>query len=128
MEVLFRALIEDQNEFKTETNSIKNIDGLWYAIGNEITCHRGYYIKIEDSQEIECNYDSRAIWFDFMLDSNNNPIFASLDESGLGGDKIRFSNKIGGREDDEFVVIFDEEGGKEYYEHWDDCTVVGLKR
>jgi len=44
----------------------------------------------EDGQVLKFPYyeDTRSINFEDMLDSENNPIFASLSESGKGGDTI----------------------------------------
>jgi len=127
METLFRAKVENQDDI-VQSKSIKKVGEFWYAFGNEITCHRGYYIKTSDAQEIECDYDTRAIWFSFMIDSNNNPIFASLDESGLGGDMIVYSEDMGGSKDDiADVVIFDSNGGKMYYALWEEYTVIDIK-
>ena len=44
----------------------------------------------EDKQVLKFPYyeDTRSIHFEDMLDSKNNPIFASLSESGKGGDRL----------------------------------------
>jgi len=128
MKLLIRAEVERQDLDWIESNSIKKIDDVWYAIGNEITCHRDFFIKVENGEEIECKYETRAIWFDFMMDSEGFPIFASLGEDGLGGDLIRYSDDMGGKESDiGDVVIFDESGGKMYYAQWEDYTIITKK-
>ena len=91
MKVLFRAETIDQS-FTEETESIKLINKKWYAIGDEVNIHRGYQIVEHTNCEmIECDYDTRAIHFEDMIDSETNLIFASLSEDGKGGDEINLT-------------------------------------
>lgn len=98
MKVLFRAETIRQ-DYKEETEGLKYIDKVWYAIGNlvEIGSHNVILPakqKVETCGEdamVDIHYeikpDTKAIHFEDMLDSESNPIFASLDsETGKGGD------------------------------------------
>jgi|GEM_PF-6203781 len=85
---LYRARTLRQNWLK-ETDTIKNLYGVWYAIG--------YYNpkKKPLSDEVmhrigtvEIDYSTLAISFDGMIDKKGNPLFASLD-GGNGGSEIK---------------------------------------
>ena len=49
-------------------------------------------IKNKD-EEHKVHYETLAIHFKDMIDSENNPIFASLREDGKGGDNFMFENE-----------------------------------
>jgi len=91
MKVLFRARTIDQ-DYTKETEVLKNIDGDWYAIGKEQTPTVEYFngIKLCAIETYPCDYSTRSINFEDMLDSENNPIFVSLSKSGKGGDILEW--------------------------------------
>lgn len=66
----------------------KKIDSEEYVFGyiREIN-NEAYFMDTLDD-DVQIDPSTLAISFPDMLDSNNNPIFASLSESGKGGDKI----------------------------------------
>ena len=91
MKVIFRAKTIRQ-DYTKETEVLKNIDGDWYAIGKEQTPTTEYFngIKLCSIETYPCDYSTRSINFEDMLDSENNHIFASLSESGKGGDVTKY--------------------------------------
>ena len=91
---IHRAETTVQN-FKEETESLKKINGIWYAIGfyspiffmcmgNE----RGHYIHGEDGYQYDIKLSTLAIHHKDMIDSEGAKIFASLSEDSKGGDTI----------------------------------------
>lgn len=68
-----------------------------------------YYIEVEES--------TLAVHHPSMLDSNNNKIFASLQEDGQGGD-IDQNGK---------VFIFNPVETIPYFMDWDSYTIKGIK-
>jgi len=93
MKVDFRAKTINQ-DYTKETEVLKNIDGDWYAIGKEQTPTVEYFngVKLCAIETYPCDYSTRSINFEDMLDSKNNPIFASFSESGKGGDVCEFES------------------------------------
>lgn len=110
MKVLFRAKTIRQ-DFEEEMESLKCIDGIWYAFGTYIPIYNSREEEIESyiqrSEKIsdmeiysgkrnantiiltEVAPETKAIHIEDMRDSEDNPIFASLDkEKGIGGDML----------------------------------------
>jgi len=98
MEFSVRAKTIKQNHPHEEVG-LEKIGDFWYAIGNlrlviqKKTKNREfkrYFIETEadmyNNHEIE--YDTRAIHFEDMIDSEGTEIFASLSEDGKGGDIV----------------------------------------
>lgn len=115
MKVLFRAKTIKQ-DFKEETESLRCISGVWYAIGDIL---EDKYISIPESENvyfpdkpkvllvlkaIEIDPSTKAINIEGMLDSKNKPIFASLNKNGgKGGDILLFDD---GRDIRELVCMY----------------------
>ncbi len=92
----FRARLKNQKH-QHETDSVKLIDGIWYIVGfyangyiTGDTNDRGILRNNFDCQQIDKS--TLAINFPGMLDSEDNPIFASLSEDGMGGDCTHMDN------------------------------------
>lgn len=90
MKVLFRAEVEDIGKLaESQIKLLNEIDGKFYAIGFASDLDGEFGITDEKGYYWACNQETKAIHFEDMLDSENNPIFASLDsETGKGGDII----------------------------------------
>ena len=111
-----KTIKQDYNEWE-ECEQLKKIDGIWYAIGF-YDCKRGiktylgdweitHLILIRKSTAISeistaeiIDITTLLIYFNDMLDSQGNKIFASLQGDGKGGD-ILFDMEY------EFTLIFD---------------------
>ena len=100
MKILFRAEMLSSNYPKKENECFKLIDNTWYVIGKDSTVE---YFEHEGIKlcSILNKYgawlgkeNTKAIHFEDMLDSDNNPIFASLSENGKGGDMFLFDNEV----------------------------------
>jgi len=98
MNFLVRAKTIKQ-DFMEETDSLKCIDGEWYAIGDYfgdkktpvIVVHSYTDLNSDGGMYIQCyaiHKDTRAIHFEDMIDSEGNKIFASLSSDGKGGDIV----------------------------------------
>lgn len=99
MKVLFRAKTLNQN-FKEEKEGLKKIGNTWYAIGKEQPCDHDRFENIklcaiitENNEPYLCDYDTRSINFEDMIESEGSKIFASLSEDGRGGDIVECSNR-----------------------------------
>ena len=108
----------------------KKIDSEDLAIGCLISDMVGtnykYYIKktYNDIDELtEIDPSTLAIHFPDMLDSNNNPIFASLSESGKGGDTY-IDTSIRQRP---LTFIFDSTGVLDYYTNYSEFEIYGIQ-
>lgn len=93
MQVLFRA--EVINLDMLQNNSIKKLTKInerFYAIGHEcfgdIEDNQDYYIKQLDGSVFWCNYNTRSINFENMIDKQKNKIFASMQGNREYGDII----------------------------------------
>ena len=103
-----------KQDFTKETDSLKKLDGDWYAIGKLVNFNKCesivfdgsllvfhnemYTFKKEDIAPIDPT--TKAIHFEDMTDSEDNPIFASLDsKKGIGGDIV----SSGG---ENYIVLF----------------------
>jgi len=85
MKVLNRAKALDGNKEYITSQSIK------------FEKNKMYLYSIPFKQWIECDKSTRSINFEDVSDSENNPIFASLSESGKGGDIMeseKFKNNM----------------------------------
>ncbi len=65
--------------------------------------------------------DTVAIHFPKMIDKNGKKIFASLNDSGIGGDIVLNFDKEQG------ALVFDEFGSIQYYEQFENFEVVGIQ-
>lgn len=105
MKILFRAEAIFQG-FDKESDELKKIDGIWYAIGYEMlnNSNNKYYISgADDLTPIQAKYETRAINFENILDSNKDKIFISLSEDGTGGDKVRYKDY-----EDIYTMVFED--------------------
>ena len=100
----------------------KRLDNGEYIIGNyadgyifpkNVLWSQSYWIKVDKS--------TLAINFPNMLDTEDTPIFASLNPSGKGGD---FDNTYSYNET---VFIFESQETIPYFQDWSDFKVVGIK-
>lgn len=72
-------------------NKAKSLDRMGnYVISESVKFEKGkmYLYSMPFKKWVECDESTRSINFEDMLDSENNPIFASLSEDGKGGDII----------------------------------------
>tara|TARA_R110000751_G_scaffold88762_1_gene175202 strand:+ start:57 stop:491 length:435 start_codon:yes stop_codon:yes gene_type:complete len=91
---IYRAKTEAQKQ-NNETNSLRLIDGVWYIIG---FYSNGYISADINDRAILASYNdlqkvdksTLSVHFPDMLDSEDEPIFASLSKDGKGGDIIRW--------------------------------------
>ena len=119
MKVLFRAQVVNIGSLAEKfIKKLMEIDGRFYCIGFESLLDGEYTIIDQDGNCFECIYDTRAIHFENMIDSNNNPIFASLSEDGKGGDIMKDDEYYGiaKYKDSRFVVE---------YENVEECLYEG---
>lgn len=83
MEVLFRAeVIGIGSMAESRIKKLTQIGNRFYCIGFESLLDGQYVIVDKDENCFECKYDTRAIHFEDMLDSQGNKIFASLNVKG----------------------------------------------
>lgn len=143
--VSFRAetMVQD---FDRETDAIKKIDGVWYAIGYEMLneSNQKYYISTFDELfPIEAKRETRAINLFGMVDSDDNNIFASLGHNKRFYDILEFEKycPIDGwlkergfiQYDEEtwaFLVSCEHEGVIEPFDHnmMSNFKIVGIQR
>lgn len=69
---------------------IDDFGGNKYLIGCGFI-HNNSHIVLDNGDQFPIKKDTRAIHFEDMIDSSNNPIFASLSEEGKGGDIFKHS-------------------------------------
>jgi len=138
MEVLFRAEIIEANikdVLDIFEDKIVIQDGRYYMIGEEYKV-----IRRDDGSVKYCyingmmvNYNTRAIHFEEMIDSDKKPIFASLSEDGKGGDIVKclddyhwiaIYNKV--NKYFAFYVVGDLDS--ELTEDWDNFKVIGIQK
>ena len=121
-----KTIKQDYNEWE-ECQALKKIDGTWYAIGfydckRVVKTYLGdwettHLILIRKSTAISevniaeiIDISTLAIHFPGMLDSQENKIFASLQEDGKGGDIMQDDEYFGiaKYKDCQFVVEYED--------------------
>jgi len=90
-----------------ELHRAKHVYSEKYVISNSIKWIGDMLYLLKGDLWIECEPETRSIHFNDMIDSENNPIFASLQEDGRGGSKTTKGVCIYNREHNQFRIIVD---------------------
>jgi len=107
VETIYRAETEEQ-DYHHEDDVLKNINGIWYAIG-QYSAYNGYATIFNEfgGEGIKVNKSTLAIYFtnSNMNDSEGMPIFASLSEDGNGGDEIKHKGEFLESKEDLIAIL-----------------------